>query len=471
MARRRPINPANISLNVNDILSRYGDPDIGKAILKNLVEQGPLGVGQVLRLEERDIPTVDPSGATTGTRRALQVVFNQTGQAFDSLEEAMDIANSRGVVSYSRLSKNPANIIGRQLPFGGVHSDMRSINMVIKRAKLNPSGREARDLRKLGLGQLIDDAEVTTRNGQRVLSEFLEIRPSTVKVPLGGKIQDYLANFTNPSGSLMGTLLEGDDGFTFYQYSFPNKGFLDQDQILKLRAYIGLPEVDTQTLIDSLGKGVSDKGIESKIMKAGKRQKGTYSPRQIAISEKGLSTFLRAGFTNIDDFAESVLAVDTRAELLLAGLSSKSTNTQIKTRLAAAYNGLDYNFYNNLDIATQEALTNFDRIIQDPLTQSEYNTLANILDRVKGTDNITSEFAKAVKNSRLSNSTKDQVELLLSKMEVQVDGAFRASKEYFDQYATSLEKTIKNLNNQLERLSPSEKSGTRRTKVNTRHKR
>ena len=150
MARRRPINPANISLNVNDILSRYGDPDIGKAILKNLVEQGPLGVGQVLRLEERDIPTVDPSGATTGTRRALQVVFNQTGQAFDSLEEAMDIANSRGVVSYSRLSKNPANIIGRQLPFGGMHSDMRTINMVIKRAKLNPSGKEAKDLRKLG---------------------------------------------------------------------------------------------------------------------------------------------------------------------------------------------------------------------------------------------------------------------------------------------------------------------------------
>lgn len=456
MARRRPINPANISLNVNDILSRYGDPDIGKAILKNLVEQGPLGVGQVLRLEERDIPTVDPSGATTGTRRALQVVFNQTGQAFDSLEEAMDIANSRGVVSYSRLSKNPANIIGRQLPFGGVHSDMRTINMVIKRAKLNPSGKEAKDLRKLGLGQLIDDAEVTTRNGQRVLSEFLEIRPSTVKVPLGGRVQDYLANFTNPSGSLMGTLLEGDEGFTFYQYSFPNKGFLDQDQILKLRAYVGLPEVDTQTLIDSLGKGVSDKGIESKIMKIGKRQKGTYSPRQVSVTEKGLSTFLRAGFTNIDDFAESVLAVDTRAELLLAGLSSKSTNTQIKTRLAAAYNNLDYNFYNNLDIATQEAIGNFDEIFGKSIKQSDYNKLASILDGVKGKANITSEFEKAIKNSNLSQNVKDRVGVLLSKMEVEVDGALRGSKEYFDKYASSLQKTFDRLNTKKQNLTATE---------------
>lgn len=456
MVARRPINPGNISLSIDSILSRYGDQDIGKAILKNLVEQGPLGVGNVLRLEERDIPTVDASGATTGTRRALQVIFNQTGQAFDSLEEAMNIANSRGIVSYSRLSKNPANMIGRQLPFGGVHSDMRRINMIIKRAKLNPSGKEAKDLKRLGLGQLIDDAEITTRNSQRVLSEFLEIRPSTIKVPLGGKIQDYLTNFTNQSGSLMGTLLEGDDGFTFYQYSFPNKGFLDQDQILKLRAYAGLPEIDTQTLIDSLAKGVSDKGIESKVMKIGKRQKGTYSPRQLSVTEKGLSTFLRAGFTDIDDFAKSVLVVDTRAELLLAGLSSKTTNAKVSGRLAAAYNNLDYNFYGNIGIAERDALETFGQVTKD-LNQSDYNELASILDKVKGRANITKEFEKAVKSSsNLSDDVKSRVEILLSKMEVQVDGALRGSREYFDKYAANLQQTYDRLNTKRTNLTATE---------------
>ena len=100
----RPINPANISLRIQDILTNYGDPDIGRALAKNLIDQGTLGVGNVLRLEERDVNILDGSGSITGTRRALQVVFNQTGQVFDDIEEAIQFANTRGVVSYTRLS-------------------------------------------------------------------------------------------------------------------------------------------------------------------------------------------------------------------------------------------------------------------------------------------------------------------------------------------------------------------------------
>ena len=151
----RPINPANISLRIQDILTNYGDPDIGRALAKNLIDQGTLGVGNVLRLEERDVNILDGSGSITGTRRALQVVFNQTGQVFDDIEEAIQFANTRGVVSYTRLSGRRENKIGRQLPMGGIFDDMRKINVdIIKRAKQNPNGKIARDLRKLGLSSL-----------------------------------------------------------------------------------------------------------------------------------------------------------------------------------------------------------------------------------------------------------------------------------------------------------------------------
>ena len=456
MPRRRPINPANISLKIEDILTNYGGPEIGKAILKNLVEQGPLGVGQVLRLDERDVDVLDASGSVTGTRRAMQIIFNQTGQAFQNLEEAMNFATERGIVSYSRLSQNPEYQVGRQLPFGGVRSDMRKINIdIIKRAKMQPNGKVARDLRKLGLGFLMDDAGLTDRNGQTVLSEFLEIRPSTIKIPFQSTAEDYLKNFRNSAGELLGTLLEGDDGFTLYQYAFPGKDLLTQEQILKLRAYAGLPEINTQSAIDALKKGVDpEKGIESKIMKLGKRQKGTYSPRQLSVTGKGLSTFMRGGTT---DLADTILRVDTRAELLFAGLSGKVTNNALKSSLADAFNSLDYNFYRNLDLAASEAYGNFAEIFGNEIKQGDYNRLAQILESVKGSTSVTSDFEGAVKaDTRLSKNVKDRVGVLLSKMEVEVDGALRGSAAYFDEYAASLQTTFDRLNTKKKNLTATE---------------
>ena len=449
----RPINPANISLRIQDILTNYGGPDIGRAIAQNLIDQSNLGVGNVLRLEERDVNILDDSGSITGTRRALQAVFNLTGQAFDDIGEAIQFANARGVVSYTRISGRRENKVGRQLPMGGLFDDMRKINIdIIKRAKQNPNGKIARDLRKLGLSSLIDDAELESRNGQRVLKDFLEIKQATVKIPYGSTADDYLMNFTNTSGKLMGTLLEGDDGFTFYQYSFPGKELLDQDQILKLRAYAGLPEMDTTTVIDSLKAGVDpNKGLESKIMKAGKRQKGTYSPRQLSVSGKGIKAFLSGA--SPAGMADAVLVVDTRAELLLAGLSRKVTDAALGDSLRGAFNALDYNFYGTLDSAEQNALTTFERILGKNVKKSDYNEMARILDNLKGSPNLTKDFEKAVKNStNLNTNIKSRIEVMLGKMEIQVDGALRQSTQAFQKYADSLQKTYDGYNTKRQSL-------------------
>lgn len=138
-------NPAGLSLKVKDIMGMASDPTAGMLLVKKLLASSPYGMSNVLRLNDDG-----------------KIIFSMTGEEFDDIEQAIQKAEEVGIVNYTRLSPDPSRAIGRQMPFSGLNEERKAINNLLKKAKMNPTSQEAKDLRKLGMGHLIDAVELTT---------------------------------------------------------------------------------------------------------------------------------------------------------------------------------------------------------------------------------------------------------------------------------------------------------------------
>ena len=171
--------PMEMSLNIEDVLasisrisptaaSRVADP---RNLLNKLLSATMYGSSNVIKIGGADEDITDASGAVIGSRFRPSFIFNVTGEEIDDFGEAMNKAAEMGIVNYTRLSKDPSRAVGRQFNFGELVQENKTINSMLKRAKLNPTSAEARSLREAGLGKLIDELELVT--GCRSLKDSL----------------------------------------------------------------------------------------------------------------------------------------------------------------------------------------------------------------------------------------------------------------------------------------------------------
>jgi len=405
---------------------------------------------------EVDVPTADGR-----VRRAFRVQYTRTGQLFDDLTTAFNTAADDGLVAFTRLSKQPDNMIGRRLPFGPLMADMQAINQYLKSAKLTPGSKEARALRGLGLGFLLDNLKTEThKRSVRVLNP-LEIHVSNVKYDeFNSTLDEALIPFREgktAEGKLLANIVAGDGGFIAHEYYLPGMDLkLHQEQILLLRSLIERPVVDPRTAVKTLGKGVDQKGIESQIMKLEKRSKGTYSPRQVSISgNEGLGKFVGVKNFNMDkDWAKHLLILDSRQELLLAGIHEGTTDVTLQKALKSAYNSLDYNYYGDFQNASIQAKNFFGYAFEGyELKEDDYKKLGTLLMKAyndKSDKSTTDVFLDLVEKSKFSNKIKSRVKSITEKMEVSVDGAFRGNAKYFQNYIDTLSESIKNYDAMIE---------------------
>lgn len=398
---------------------------------------------------EVNVPTADG----TRVRKAFRVQYTRTGELFDDLTTVFNRAKEEGIVAFTRLSKQPDNTIGRRLPFGPLMADMQAINQYLKSAKLAPGSKEARALRGLGLGFLLDNLQTEThKRSIRVLNP-LEIFVSNVKYDdFNETLDEALIPFREgktAEGKLLANIVAGDGGFIAHEYYLPGMDLkLHQEQILLLRSLIERPVVDPRTAVKTLGKGVDQKGIESQIMKLEKRSKGTYSPRQVSISgNKGLGKFVGEKSFNMDtDWAKHLLILDSRQELLLAGIHEGTTDATLQKALKSAYNSLDYNYYGDFENASNQAKLFFGYSFQpSELKEADYKKLGTLLMKAyndKSDKSTTDVFLDLVEKSKLANKVKLRVKTIAEKMEVSVDGAFRGNSVYFQNYIDTLSDSI-----------------------------
>jgi ribosomal protein S17E len=426
-----------ISLDLRNLIPSSASPEQGMALAARLLDLSPYGYSSVIRLTQEPEDIIDPvSGAVTGTRLIPKYVYSRTGETSTDLGSLITKAEEEGIISYTTLTKNAGRRVNRQIPFGGLMAEQTAINDYLIKAKLRPTGDEARALRQTGLAYLIDGVEVETGpTGKSRVKNYFEIRPQSFSDP---KKMLNLREGKTATGEILGLAIQGDDSFNFLEYGLPGQTMKESD-IAKLKVLIGAPVMPINMTAAKFDK------IEGPIGKLGKRQKGYTSPRQFSIADAGIKRFLSG--SGKSTLADATLMVDARAEMLVAALSGKlqggaGASGKLGKELRSMYDNLGYKFYDNFNIAEQEGLSILDSILNpSDMTESDYRQIGQIMKRAQAmktsdpTVSVTKHFQTLLKNNRtLSDTVKNGLGLTLDKMEVSVDGVFVINKKHLQKY-------------------------------------
>lgn len=439
MPRLRDVGRQSLDLLSTSVIPEGTTPEASERIARRMLELTPLGYSQVIRVETR--PRTLPDG--TSVDHPI-FVLSHTGEEFTDLEKAVREANKYGMVSYANLSGNPDARINRQLPYGELLEERERISELLATAKRNPRGPQAKALRDLGLGDLLDEAVVKSipRRG-RAPKDVVDFEIRAISVDTNKGSMDMFRVGGDPAGEMLGIASASDDGFNFLEYGLPGKK-LTQTQIAALKSLVGSPRQSPYQLASKIGK---EGGLESSVAKLGKRQRGYESPRQFSVSGRGITDFLRSG-SGKSTLADATLKVDARAELLTAAFADKIQGMPGGTRglgtvakdLEDRYDALSYKFYHSKELAAGEGANILDAILDPSKTsQRDYLALGKLLRdahtaaQTSG-KSVTKEFEDLVGSSRLSNSVKNAVKLTLDKMEVSVDGVFVINKKHLESY-------------------------------------
>lgn len=450
--------PMEMSLNIEDVLasisrisptaaSRVADP---RNLLNKLLSATMYGSSNVIKIGGTDEDITDASGAVVGSRFRPSFIFNVTGEETDDFGEAMNKAAEMGIVNYTRLSKDPSRAVGRQFNFGELVQENKTINSMLKRAKLNPTSAEARSLREAGLGKLIDELELTTIRGRTVVKNPFEITSMALKTAFtGDTMSDALSRVRGDDGLFQGMIVPGDDGFQLLKFGLPGME-LNEKEIAALKSLMDTGQLQKSTLIEALKKG--EGGLEKQLGKVGKRQKTFVSARQISISGVGITGGSGAtGFLGgIGTLEESIEASDTRAQALMASLSGKVSG-KLKTDLETSFGKFGHKFYGNFSLSKSAGDEILESIIDpsDPGSAVAYSQMAKMMRkaiRIAGPDgNITQEFEKLVKALPGTKQVlKNQISATLSGLETSVDGAFYVNRKYLERTVQDWSATVLN---------------------------
>jgi hypothetical protein len=450
--------PMEMSLNIQDVLasisrisptaaSRVADP---RNLLNKLLSATMYGSSNVIKIGGADEDITDASGAVIGSRFRPSFIFNVTGEETEDFGEAMNKAAEMGIVNYTRLSKDPSRAVGRQFNFGELVQENKTINSMLKRAKLNPTSAEARSLREAGLGKLIDDLELTTIRGRTVIKNPFEITSMALKTAFtGDTMSDALARVRGDDGLFKGMVVPGDDGFQILKFGLPGMD-LNEKEIAALKSLMNTGQLQKSTLIEALKKG--EGGLEKQLGKVGKRQKTFASARQISISGVGITGGSGAtGFLGgVGTLEEAIEASDTRAQALMAALSGKVSG-KLKTDLETAFSGVGHKFYGNFGLSKAAGDEILDMVFDpsDPGSAVAYSQMAKMMRRAIATagpdGNVTKEFEKLVKAlPGTRQAFKNQISATLSGLETSVDGAFYINRKYLERTVQDWSATVLN---------------------------
>jgi len=448
--------PMEMSLNIQDVLasisrisptaaSRVADP---RNLLNKLLSATMYGSSNIIKIGGADEDITDASGAVIGSRFRPSFIFNVTGEETEDFGEAMNKAAEMGIVNYTRLSKDPSRAVGRQFNFGELVQENKTINMMLKRAKLNPTSAEARSLREAGLGKLIDDLELTTIGGRTVIKNPFEITSMALKTAFtGDNMSDALARVRGDDGLFKGMVVPGDDGFQILKFGLPGMD-LNEKEIAALKSLMNTGQLQKSTLIEALKKG--EGGLEKQLGKVGKRQKTFASARQISISGVGITGGSGAtGFLGgVGTLEEAIEASDTRAQALMAALSGRVSG-KLKTDLETAFSGVGHKFYGNFGLSKAAGDEILDMVFDpsDPGSAVAYSQMAKMMRRAIATagpdGNVTKEFEKLVKAlPGTRQAFKNQISATLSGLETSVDGAFYVNRKYLERSVQDWSDTV-----------------------------
>ena len=448
-----------MSLNIEDVLasisrisptaaSRVADP---RNLLNKLLSATMYGSSNVIKIGGADEDITDASGAVIGSRFRPSFIFNVTGEETDDFGEAMNKAAEMGIVNYTRLSKDPSRAVGRQFNFGELVQENKTINSMLKRAKLNPTSAEARSLREAGLGKLIDELELTTIRGRTVVKNPFEITSMALKTAFtGDTMSDALSRVRGDDGLFQGMIVPGDDGFQLLKFGLPGME-LNEKEIAALKSLMDTGQLQKSTLIEALKKG--EGGLEKQLGKVGKRQKTFVSARQISISGVGITggsgaTGFLGGVGTLEDAVE---ASDTRAQALMAALSGKVSGT-LKADLEKAFADSGHKFYGTFDLSKAAGDEFLDQIFE-PGARGSASAISKMAIMMRDAvaaagpgGNVTKEFQRIVDDPLrgVSQKLKNQISSTLSGLETSVDGAFYVNRKYLERTVQDWSATVLN---------------------------
>ena len=451
--------PMEMSLNIEDVLasisrisptaaSRVADP---RNLLNKLLSATMYGSSNVIKIGGADEDITDASGAVIGSRFRPSFIFNVTGEETDDFGEAMNKAAEMGIVNYTRLSKDPSRAVGRQFNFGELVQENKTINSMLKRAKLNPTSAEARSLREAGLGKLIDELELTTIRGRTVVKNPFEITSMALKTAFtGDTMSDALSRVRGDDGLFQGMIVPGDDGFQLLKFGLPGME-LNEKEIAALKSLMDTGQLQKSTLIEALKKG--EGGLEKQLGKVGKRQKTFVSARQISISGVGITggsgaTGFLGGVGTLEDAVE---ASDTRAQALMAALSGKVSGT-LKADLEKAFADSGHKFYGTFDLSKAAGDEFLDQIFE-PGARGSASAISKMAIMMRDAvaaagpgGNVTKEFQRIVDDPLrgVSQKLKNQISSTLSGLETSVDGAFYVNRKYLERTVQDWSATVLN---------------------------
>lgn len=451
--------PMEMSLNIEDVLasisrisptaaSRVADP---RNLLNKLLSATMYGSSNVIKIGGADEDITDASGAVIGSRFRPSFIFNVTGEETDDFGEAMNKAAEMGIVNYTRLSKDPSRAVGRQFNFGELVQENKTINNMLKRAKLNPTSAEARSLREAGLGKLIDELELTTIRGRTVVKNPFEITSMALKTAFtGDTMSDALSRVKGDDGLFQGMIVPGDDGFQILKFGLPGMD-LNEKEIAALKSLMNTGQLQKSTLIEALKKG--EGGLEKQLGKVGKRQKTFTSARQISISGVGITGGSGAtGFLGgIGTLEEAIEASDTRAQALMAALSGKVSGT-LKADLEKAFADSGHKFYGTFDLSKAAGDEFLDQIFE-PGARGSASAISKMAIMMRDAvaaagpgGNVTKEFQRIVDDPLrgVSQKLKNQISSTLSGLETSVDGAFYVNRKYLERTVQDWSATVLN---------------------------
>jgi len=241
-------NPATMSMKIADVLfsvSKISESSARKAADPKFIEELLLGGtiykdSNVFKLGN----IVNSKVVAKGTRKVPTLISNVTGQVFDSLSEAFDVADAMGIVNYIRLSNDPKRAVGNQSNFEPLLIEIHKIGELLRTANAKPKSKKSTELKGIGgLGKLLTEFRTVTKSSaRRGIDNPFEISVLSLKNKFSGNGMDKSINHfregQKSGGLIQGLLVHDIDRYHILQYGLPSIK-LNEKEIGFLRSYSG----------------------------------------------------------------------------------------------------------------------------------------------------------------------------------------------------------------------------------------
>lgn len=256
-------NPATMSLKIVDILSSISEisetsarrvADDPKNIINILLGATIYKDSNVFKLGN----IVNSKNLVKGTSKVPTLISNVTGQEFDDLSEAFDVADAMGIVNYIRLSNDPKRAVGNQSNFKPLLIEIHKIGELLRMAIAKPKSKKSTELKGiLGLGKLLTEFRTVTKSSARSgIDNPFEISVLSLKKKFSGngmkKSINHFREGQKSGGLIQGLLVHDIDRYHILQYGLPSMQ-LNEVEIGSLRSYSGaMTEEEKRALIEFL---------------------------------------------------------------------------------------------------------------------------------------------------------------------------------------------------------------------------